>query len=106
MIPADPIEGWRLRLEKAFGAAQVTVSDESGRHAGHLPPGSPTRGTHASVRVVSESFEGLSLPERHRRVYQALGFGGQDNALHALQIRTLTPSEAQRDVRPGGHGQA
>lgn len=89
------LRDWQKRLEQAFGS-RVEVSDDSHRHAGHLPPGSPSRGTHASVRIVSEQFEGLSLPERHRRVYAALNFGGNGNDLHALQIRALTPAEAAR----------
>ncbi len=89
------LRDWQKRLEQAFGPS-VEVSDDSHQHAGHLPAGSPSRGTHASVRVVSAQFEGLSLPERHRRVYAALGFGQSGNDLHALQIRALTPAEAGR----------
>ena len=92
----DALRRWKNLLEDAFGPAQITVTDESHRHAGHLPAGSPSQGTHASVRVVSKHFEGLSLPERHRRVYAALGFGGTDRVLHALQVRALTPEEAAR----------
>jgi cytochrome c biogenesis protein CcdA len=59
-----------------------------------------------SWQLVGGVLAGLSLPERHRRVYQALGFGGPDNALHALQIRALTPMEARREADPAGRGQA
>lgn len=99
------LERWRTLLERAFGPAEIDVADESHRHAGHLPAGSPKQGTHASVRVVSKHFEGLSLPERHRRVYAALGFGGSDRVLHALQVRALTPDEADRFPAAGGNGQ-
>lgn len=52
-------------------------------------------GRHFSARIVSESFTGLPLLERHRRVYRALGrpVGG---AIHALTLETLTPAESQR----------
>jgi BolA protein len=92
---------WREKLRTAFDPAEVEVSDESHRHAGHLPAGSPARGTHAAVRVVSVRFEGMALPERHRRVYAALGFGREDQVLHALQVRALTPAEAERAERAG-----
>ena len=89
----EPVRGWKALLERAFDPARVEVSDDSHRHAGHLPPGSPSRGTHASVRVVSAQFRGLGLPERHRLIYAALGFGRGGNELHALAIRALTPEE-------------
>jgi len=93
------LAGWREKLRAAFGPAEVEVSDDSHQHAGHLPAGAPSRGTHASVRVVSARFEGMTLPERHRRVYAAIGFGGEDRVLHALQVRALTPAEAERAPR-------
>ncbi len=86
---------WREKLHAAFDPAEVEVSDDSHRHAGHLPAGSPGRGTHASVRVVSVRFDGMTLPERHRRVYAALGLGREDQDLHALQVRAQTPAEAE-----------
>ncbi|MBP9732772.1 MAG: BolA family transcriptional regulator [Candidatus Omnitrophica bacterium] len=99
MTDASDVEEWRSRLERVFEDSLVEVTDESHRHAGHLPSGSPSRGTHASVRVVSAGFEGVPLPQRHRMVYQALGFGREENALHAVQVRALTPDEAAREAR-------
>lgn len=47
-------------------------------------------GVHFEVRVVSEQFNGLSLIERHRLIYQALGTK-VGNEIHALSIKALVP---------------
>ncbi len=49
-------------------------------------------GVHFEALVVCESFTGKSTLTRHRMVYATLGarMGGE---IHALALRTLTPSE-------------
>ena len=50
-------------------------------------------GVHFEATVVSEAFRGKLPLARHRLVYATLGelMGG---AIHALQLKTLTPDEA------------
>ncbi|HBK57390.1 MAG TPA: BolA family transcriptional regulator [Xanthomonadales bacterium] len=50
-------------------------------------------GVHFEARVVSPDFAGKLPLARHRMVYATLGelMGGE---IHALSLRTLTPSEA------------
>ena len=49
-------------------------------------------GVHFEAVVVSEAFEGLPTLKRHRMVYATLGtLMGRE--IHALGLRTLTPSE-------------
>ena len=52
-------------------------------------------GTHFQALVVADAFEGKPVLSRHRMVYAALGerMGGE---VHALSLKTLTPSEHQR----------
>jgi BolA protein len=82
----------RRKLEAAFQPAQLVISDESARHAGHS--GARDGGeSHFRVRIVSAGFAGLSRVERQRRVYEAVAeeiAGG----VHALALTTLTPQEA------------
>ena len=82
----------RGKLEAAFQPAQLVISDESARHAGHS--GARDGGeSHFRVRIVSAAFSGLSRVERQRRVYEAVAeeiAGG----VHALALTTLTPQEA------------
>jgi BolA protein len=80
------------KLTAAFSPAELSVEDESARHAGHA--GSRPGGeTHFNVRIVSTSFEGASRVERQRRVYAALADELKSH-IHALSLTTLTPAEA------------
>ena len=75
----------REKLTSAFAPVALEIEDQSARHAGHA---GATRGdgsqgeTHFHVRLVSQTFEGLSRVERQRRVY-------------ALTLSALTPAEAE-----------
>ena len=89
MTMADTI---RQKLEAAFAPTELVVADDSAKHAGHSGA-RPGGQTHFSVRLVSESFAGLSRVERQRRVYAALAELMKPNGIHALVLTTLTPAE-------------
>ncbi len=55
-------------------------------------PPSPDEETHFSAVVVSPAFEGKSLVDQHRMVYDALG-DRMTTDIHALEIKTYTPDE-------------
>ncbi|MBV9571113.1 MAG: BolA family transcriptional regulator [Alphaproteobacteria bacterium] len=79
------------KLSTAFTPAELSVDDESARHAGHA--GSRPGGeTHFNVRIVASAFEGLSRVERQRRVYDALAEELKTH-IHALSVTALTPAE-------------
>ena len=82
----------RQKLENAFAPAELTVEDDSTKHAGHSGA-RPGGETHFSVRLVSESFAGQSRVERQRRVYAALAELITPTGIHALALTTLTPAE-------------
>ncbi len=67
-------------LQSALKDSEVHVADLTG-----------TR-DHYQVLVIAPQFEGTSLIEQHRMVYAPLQekIGGD---IHALAIKTLTPSE-------------
>lgn len=52
-------------------------------------------GDHFEAVVVSDSFEGKSLVERHQAVYNALG-DAMRARVHALTLKTLTPAQYNR----------
>ncbi len=81
-------------LAAAFGPADIAVTDDSHRHAGHAGA-APGGQTHYSVRVVSPAFFGMNRVARSRAVHEALAaeFG---TGLHALALRLQTPEEAAR----------
>ncbi len=60
--------------------AQVEVRDYTGG------------GDHFEALVVSETFEGKTLVERHQAVYNALG-DAMRARVHALTLKTLTPAQ-------------
>ena len=52
-------------------------------------------GRHWSAVIVSEAFTGKRLIQRHQMVYATLGGRMATDEIHALSMKTLTPSEAQ-----------
>ncbi|NNF50936.1 MAG: BolA/IbaG family iron-sulfur metabolism protein [Gammaproteobacteria bacterium] len=50
-------------------------------------------GAHFQALVICESFAGKRTLERHKLVYATLG-EAMGREIHALSLRTLTPSEA------------
>jgi acid stress-induced BolA-like protein IbaG/YrbA len=50
-------------------------------------------GRHWEALIVSPEFEGKRLIQRHQRVYATLGARMQSDEVHALSMRTYTPSE-------------
>ncbi len=75
------------KLAAAFKPAFLEVINESYQH--NVPAGSES---HFKVVIVSDDFEGKRLIQRHRAVNQVLS-DELANAIHALAIHTLTPSE-------------
>lgn len=77
MIPAEEISS---RIQTGLPEAEVVVTDLTGTQ------------DHYQVRVVSAAFEGKSLVQRHRLVYDLFEdvIGG---ALHALSLETRAPNE-------------
>ena len=47
---------------------------------------------HLQVRVISSEFNGLSLVKQHQLVYSALKEELASEAIHALALKTVTPS--------------
>jgi stress-induced morphogen len=65
-------------LEQAFpDATELSVVDRTGGG-----------GDHFQVTVASPRFEGLSLVDQHRLVYDALAAPLADGSIHELRIKT------------------
>lgn len=56
-------------------------------------------GRHFEARVISPLFEGMSLIQRQRIVYQYVGDYLREGTLHALSIKAKTPSEWQDEIK-------
>ncbi|MGA7324972.1 MAG: BolA family protein [Rhodomicrobium sp.] len=92
-------ESIREKLLKAFSPAQLTIENESAKHAGHSGArdhlGRVTGETHFRVVVVSNEFAGKSQIERHRQINAVLK-DELAGPVHALAIKALTPAETSR----------
>lgn len=86
----DRIELIRSRLDTALAPLSIEIIDESAKHAGHA--GARSGGGHFIVEIVSDAFQGKSLIQRHRLVYDALG-DAMRSEIHALSIKAHTPAE-------------
>ena len=88
----------RDKLTAAFAPVALEIEDQSSRHAGHAgatrTDGSQGE-THFHVRLVSQTFEGLSRVERQRRIYAALK-DELAGPVHALSLAAFTPAEAEK----------
>lgn len=60
-------------------------------------------GRHFFATIVSSEFEGASRVARHQRVYRALG-DRMRAQIHALSMKTLTPTEFAATAAPIGAG--
>jgi stress-induced morphogen len=80
MMPVDatrPTDTLQSLLERAFpDASELSVHDRTGG------------GDHFQVTVASVRFDGLSLVEQHRLVYDALAAPLTDGTIHELRIKT------------------
>ena len=50
-------------------------------------------GRHWYATIVSSQFEGKRLIQRHQRVYATLGAKMHTDEVHALSMKTYTPTE-------------
>lgn len=79
------------KLTAALSPTFIDVIDDSHRHAGHA--GNTQDGeSHFDVIVVSDRFEGQNRVQRQREVYAILS-EEMKTRIHALALKTLTPSE-------------
>lgn len=84
----DRLRAIEYSIIKSLHPETLTVEDDSADHVGHAHEGAG----HFTVSIVSEAFEGKSLVERHRLVYDAVD-ELMDKDIHALRIHAKSPSE-------------
>ncbi|MGK0373938.1 MAG: acid stress-induced BolA-like protein IbaG/YrbA [Arenicella sp.] len=75
MVTPEQLKNW---IESGFDGAQVAVEGD---------------GHHFEATIVAVEFDGKSRIQRHQLVYAALG-DKMKAEVHALSMKTLTPSEA------------
>jgi len=80
----DPNE-IRRRICESLPGSEVEVRDMTGT------------GDHFEARVVSEAFTGKPMIEQHQLVYRPLQDLLRTGELHALALKTFTPSQWKSD---------
>lgn len=88
MDNTDRIERIRTLLTQALTPTSLEIIDDSHKHAGH--EGAKGGGGHFNVSICTAEFEGKTLIQRHRMIYDALGNMMQQD-IHALSIVATTP---------------
>ena len=79
----------KKKLLEKIDLTHFDIKDFTGRHLNHkLHEG----GFHLEATIVSDSFIGKTLIDRHRMVYAALN-KLMEHKIHALSMTTLTPDE-------------
>ena len=56
-------------------------------------------GDHIMAIIVSSEFEGKSLIEQHKKIYDILSKEMESNVIHALTLKTYTPSQWEK-IKP------
>ena len=100
MQETHPVAG-RIRqtLQAALAPSLLDVIDESHKHAkhAHMMERSGTAGaageTHFRIKVISESFRGKSLLQRHRAINDLVAGEMGPDKVHAIAIEAKVPGE-------------
>ena len=80
MIPVQEIES---RIKQKIKTSHIQVLDLRG-------------GDHIQVILVSPEFEDKSLLEQHRIVYDILDNEVKSNEIHALTLKTYSPTQWEK----------
>ena len=84
------LQAIRQRIEDALQPEQLSVEDEGHLHVGH--EGAKDGRGHFRVMVVAKAFDGLTMIQRHRAIYDALG-GLMATDIHAVAIDAYASNE-------------
>ncbi|KAL4736793.1 bola domain protein [Aspergillus similis] len=104
-LSATPMEDlMREKITAAFSPSTLIIRNDSHLHAHHAPmQGSTSKETHFHVTITSSAFQSKMQPARHRMVYALLKEEmSREGGIHALQLKTKTPEEEQREKERQG----
>lgn len=88
----------RHKLEAEYGPAEITIRNDSSKHAHHAAMAAQGGGngeTHFFVEVISDKFNGMTQLKRHRAV-NALLAHEFELGLHALSLKLKTFAEVDK----------
>ena len=77
-------------IKSKLNILEIKIADFTANHQNHKTYDS---GGHYQAIIISEDFEGLSLLERHKKIYDILG-DLMKKEIHAFSMKTYTPQES------------
>ncbi len=88
------------QINEALKPTSLEIFNDSDKHAHHKAmQGSQSKETHFRLIITSEAFKSKPQPARHRMIYALLKEElDRPGGIHALQLRTRTPEEEERQV--------
>ncbi|KIX95909.1 uncharacterized protein Z520_08164 [Fonsecaea multimorphosa CBS 102226] len=98
---ATPVEDTiRAKVTEALNPTSLTIRNDSHLHSHHKAmAGSTSKETHFFLDITSPSFQSKPQPARHRMIYSLLKEElDRPGGIHALQLRTKTPEEVEREL--------
>ncbi|KAK4094493.1 hypothetical protein Purlil1_1098 [Purpureocillium lilacinum] len=102
MSSSTPMEdAIRAKIMAALNPQTLEIYNDSHLHSHHKAmQGVTSKETHFRLVITSTAFQSKMQPARHRMVYALLRDEmAQENGIHALQLRTLTPDEEARQKK-------
>ncbi|KAI6782368.1 uncharacterized protein J7T54_008454 [Emericellopsis cladophorae] len=88
-----------IRAKASFTPSTLEIFNDSHLHSHHKAmQGVTSKETHFRLVITSDVFKAKRSPARHRMVYALLRDEmAQEGGIHALQLRTLTPEEEEKE---------
>ncbi|KAK6465205.1 bola-like protein-domain-containing protein [Scheffersomyces coipomensis] len=88
------------KLTNTFNPSYLKVANDSHKHSHHagMRGASNVAESHFRIEIVSEAFAGKNMPSRHRLIYALLDDELKNQGVHALQMKTKTAAEANKDT--------
>jgi len=77
---------------QVLSPVSVHVTDDSHHHIGHAGNPDGKGQTHFTIEIVSDAFRGKTRVEQHRMVMDVLQPLWAGTSLHAVVLKTLTPT--------------
>ncbi|GMG22009.1 unnamed protein product [Ambrosiozyma monospora] len=99
-LESTPIEdSIRSKITQQYAPTYLKIRNDSWKHAGHrgLQGHANITESHFHITIISDAFNGVKLPARHRGVYKLLSQEMNDMGVHALQLKTKTAEEWSKD---------
>lgn len=89
-----------MQITESFSPASLEIINDSHMHSHHKAmQGTISKETHFRLIIVSDAFKAKPQPARHRMVYALLKEElAAEGGIHALQLKTQTPQEREKQV--------